>query len=505
MVYPLTQPSQAQREHEGGDVNEHENRKRRRSSSPLIPQNVLESPTKRTRLSPDSVSEDETSSLNGNGERGEDGAMGTSLPTSEVEQDPVQEKEGGEDDEERDGGRADDLDTQDSTPPGLGLAHESDKGKGKEKEANEFGLVGGQGPTVHAPKPLPLHAPKPTRPATSHHQPARHSADDQSNPDFEEPTHTPPPRPPTRVLGAATFDATAPLGATLTPSRDRDRLPHTNQLLASSRRSRPRPRPPSRHGNRTPVPSNSNQSGKIKEGGDGDELPRADAELDRPKTPERSQSAIFSSPASGSTASTVSPNIHRAGNIFAGGQGSPLAMRERGRMLASGGIDVSPPRLGSGVLPGVRPGVTGSGLLRDVLPASDFTNLTGVFEPQMVSTQQRRDDNIFPKRRAFAGMEESQSLPQSQEQSQGYALSQSPGYGGGGGLGFGGMGYSSQFDVEGGVEQVSGILERDVDFEAWLRDSTPPVEEEEENRRKDQTEGEEEEREVEEQVDMELA
>jgi len=32
------------------------------------------------------------------------------------------------------------------------------------------------------------------------------------------------------------------------------------------------------------------------------------------------------------------------------------------------------------------------------------------------------------------------------------------------------MGYDSQFDVEGQVDRVSELLERDVDFDGWLRD-----------------------------------
>jgi len=32
------------------------------------------------------------------------------------------------------------------------------------------------------------------------------------------------------------------------------------------------------------------------------------------------------------------------------------------------------------------------------------------------------------------------------------------------------MGYNSQFDIEGEVGRVSELLERDVDFEGWLRD-----------------------------------
>ena len=38
------------------------------------------------------------------------------------------------------------------------------------------------------------------------------------------------------------------------------------------------------------------------------------------------------------------------------------------------------------------------------------------------------------------------------------------------GSGFIGVGYSSQFDVEGQVGMVSDLLERDVDFDGWLRD-----------------------------------
>jgi neural Wiskott-Aldrich syndrome protein len=33
-----------------------------------------------------------------------------------------------------------------------------------------------------------------------------------------------------------------------------------------------------------------------------------------------------------------------------------------------------------------------------------------------------------------------------------------------------GMGYNSQFDLEGQIGMVSDLLERDVDFDGWLRD-----------------------------------
>jgi hypothetical protein len=38
----------------------------------------------------------------------------------------------------------------------------------------------------------------------------------------------------------------------------------------------------------------------------------------------------------------------------------------------------------------------------------------------------------------------------------------------------GDMGYNSQFDVEGQVERVSAMLEHDIDFDQWLRESAAP-------------------------------
>lgn len=46
--------------------------------------------------------------------------------------------------------------------------------------------------------------------------------------------------------------------------------------------------------------------------------------------------------------------------------------------------------------------------------------------------------------------------------------------------GMSGIGYSSQFDVERHVDRVSELLEKDVDFDGWLRD-VPAVEEQEES------------------------
>lgn len=48
------------------------------------------------------------------------------------------------------------------------------------------------------------------------------------------------------------------------------------------------------------------------------------------------------------------------------------------------------------------------------------------------------------------------------------------------GGGFGWMGYSSQFDVNGKVDQVSKFMEKDVDYDGWLRDPTPEIEESQE-------------------------
>jgi hypothetical protein len=42
--------------------------------------------------------------------------------------------------------------------------------------------------------------------------------------------------------------------------------------------------------------------------------------------------------------------------------------------------------------------------------------------------------------------------------------------------GFAWMGYSSQFDVNGKVDQVNKFMEKDVDYDGWLRDPTPEME-----------------------------
>ncbi|KAH7911107.1 hypothetical protein BJ138DRAFT_1007309 [Hygrophoropsis aurantiaca] len=157
-----------------------------------------------------------------------------------------------------------------------------------------------------------------------------------------------------------------------TPPRN---LPTLDELLASSRRSKPRPRPPSR---KLPFTVDTASAGHI-------------APL-RPQTPIQEENpsptkSYFSSPASPSE----SP-------------GSP-----RGLLLRS-----------------------------PVSPMLSFAQNPNAFLPQYTSTQQ-------------PGVKGGPSTGRT-------------------GSGLFGMGYSSQFDVEGHVDRVSELLEKDVDFDGWLRD-----------------------------------
>ncbi|RPD55300.1 hypothetical protein L226DRAFT_491777 [Lentinus tigrinus ALCF2SS1-7] len=78
-----------------------------------------------------------------------------------------------------------------------------------------------------------------------------------------------------------------------------------------------------------------------------------------------------------------------------------------------------------------------------------FAQHPSPFLPKYVSTQQPNGNTDDPFAGGFA-------------QTQGSVMR--------GGSGFFGMGYSSQFDLEGHVEQVNELLERDVDFNGWIRD-----------------------------------
>ncbi|KAI0074698.1 hypothetical protein K474DRAFT_1773814 [Panus rudis PR-1116 ss-1] len=184
---------------------------------------------------------------------------------------------------------------------------------------------------------------------------------------------------------------------------ERKQLPTLTELLASSRRSKPRPRPPSRK-------SRSNTTTPQRPTRDDPAVP----ESDKPalpalyEDPEPSPAkTYFSSPASGSSSSSQSSPR------------SPLLHRQQRH-----GSPTSP------LLPG--------GKLRR-------------FAPQFTSTQQQPGGpaSAFPD----AGATQTQTglLPPT-------------------GSGFFGMGYSSQFDVDGQVDRVSELLERDVDFSGWIKD-----------------------------------
>ncbi|KAI8974207.1 hypothetical protein BD414DRAFT_580899 [Trametes punicea] len=81
-----------------------------------------------------------------------------------------------------------------------------------------------------------------------------------------------------------------------------------------------------------------------------------------------------------------------------------------------------------------------------------FTQNPAAFAPAFVSSQRPSANDDYP----FVGS-------RSQTQSQGQGLMR-------GSSGFFAMGYNSQFDVEGQVDRVSELLERDIDYHGWLRD-----------------------------------
>ncbi|CDO71938.1 hypothetical protein BN946_scf184940.g85 [Trametes cinnabarina] len=167
-------------------------------------------------------------------------------------------------------------------------------------------------------------------------------------------------------------------------------LPTLTELLASSRRSKPRPRPPSRK--QTPQSQDAHKARRA-----GDRGMEGETELPIVEEDEREPSptkTYFSSPASGSSDS---------GSVVQRSPVSPL-----------------------------------------------FTQNPGAFMPASVSSQRpsANDDDPF-----LGGRRQSQSQGPLRR----------------GSSGFFGMGYNSQFDVEGQVDRVSELLERDVDYSGWLR------------------------------------
>ncbi|KAI0927779.1 hypothetical protein AcW2_003979 [Taiwanofungus camphoratus] len=165
---------------------------------------------------------------------------------------------------------------------------------------------------------------------------------------------------------------------------ERQILPTLTELLASSRRSKPRPRPPSRK-LKTP-----RGAGKHKGmGAQSQDLPVLDEEEPSPTK------TYLSSPASGSSDSSPSSTRHQPRSPV-----SPL-----------------------------------------------FTQNPNAFAPRFVSSQP-----FMARGGDFVGVGSHNNLL-ARESS-----------------GFFGMGYNSQFDVDGRVERVSELLERDVDYDGWLRD-----------------------------------
>ncbi|KAK7679605.1 hypothetical protein QCA50_017316 [Cerrena zonata] len=191
-----------------------------------------------------------------------------------------------------------------------------------------------------------------------------------------------------------------------TPDRNKA-LPTLSQLLASSRRSRPRPRPPSRKlKSLTTTPSRNGPRVAEHDGQDArpetiqeerDVLPEV---IVNPRTPSPVRT-FFSSPASGSSGST------------------PQSIRQK--------------RLGSPISP----------LINSELHMDRFV-------PPFTSTQ-RPDGDVDHH---------------SENRAQTSWVPPATG-------GF--LGYSSQFDVDRQVDQVNELLDRDVDFDGWLKD-IPEVE-----------------------------
>ncbi|KAI0782109.1 hypothetical protein C8Q75DRAFT_811956 [Abortiporus biennis] len=207
-------------------------------------------------------------------------------------------------------------------------------------------------------------------------------------------SRTPPP-----IARSQTKDLGNAKGLPLVPTTpDRQALPTLTELLASSRRSKPRPRPPSRKLKSTHT--TPHKGGNIDDGDDA----LSTADCPRDSSPVRT---YFSSPASGSSS-----------------QSSPMSTRDR---------PCSP--------------------VSPLLKHSLDLNMRD-FVPPFASTQQRQDDGSAPFTAAGTN---------SQGGANGGFLSRAP-------SGFFGMGYSSQFDVEAQIGQVTALLEKDVDFDGWLKD-----------------------------------
>jgi len=203
-----------------------------------------------------------------------------------------------------------------------------------------------------------------------------------------------------------------PDGLHVLETPDRKELPTLTDLLASSRRSKLRPRPPSRKHHPLAVDTMAPDEPSI-QAGDGTNMDVLPVLSDGQAVPDVSPAkTYFSSPASGSSQST--PENHRRRPR------SPISP-----LFGTGRLDISG------------------------------------FSPPFTSTQHREPGSPHQgafKKGGFGGAGAGES--QSQRAQVGLERGSS---------GFFGM-YNSQFDVEAQVGQVSDLLDRDVDFNEYLRD-----------------------------------
>ncbi|EPQ50699.1 hypothetical protein GLOTRDRAFT_123521 [Gloeophyllum trabeum ATCC 11539] len=131
--------------------------------------------------------------------------------------------------------------------------------------------------------------------------------------------------------------------------------------------------------------------------------------------------------------------------------------------LASPALGPSTPDPMDGPLPVFAPAEPDS-------PSMRFTQHPSAFLPRMASTQQPQSGGS-----GGYGYGDTASTSQGKPESNpggyvaisGLGVSQSQG-----GLGFTGMDYNSQFDVDREVDRVNALLDKDVDFDGWLRDVT---------------------------------
>lgn len=251
---------------------------------------------------------------------------------------------------------------------------------------------------LHTPEPPPLKKAR-TMPAAAAH------------------VHSSPEPMPTRLAAAAAMQPRSPKqdkglgnakGLPIPRTPDRHTLPTLTELLATSRRSKPRPRPPSR---KSQMRSRSGSA--------------ATADLYAPDDDPSRTKSYLSSPASGSSASTPGSTRH--------GPHSPLSP-----LFTQNPAHFAP--LGESTQPRFRA------------------------RPSRPSPHSSPQSDLLNGVRGLGALGEVAPRPASAKSADaGAALMRAS-------SGLLGMAYSSQFDVDGQVDQLSHFLEKDVDFDAWVRD-----------------------------------